>query len=114
MNPDKIPETPASRKTRLFLEAQRRKKGRVEGWAEGWAEGIQHALLTLLRARGIPPSTEDEARIRACTDSAMLEQWIERAATASSVREVLGPKTAAPSARRRATGRSRSTSSSRS
>jgi len=109
MNPDKIPETPAARKTRLFLEAQGRKKGRVEGWAEG----IQHALLTLLRARGIPPSTQDEARIRACTDSAMLEQWIERAATASSVREVLGPKTAAPSARR-ATGRSRSTSSSRS
>jgi hypothetical protein len=105
MNPDKIPETPAARKTRLFLEAQGRRKGR--------AEGTQHALLTLLRARGIPPSTQDEARIRACTDSAMLEQWIERAATASSVREVLGPKTAAPSARR-ATGRSRSTSSSRS
>jgi hypothetical protein len=110
MNPDKIPETPAARKTRLFLEAQGRKKGRVEGRAKG----TQLALLTLLRARGIPPSTEDEARIRACTDSAMLEQWIERAVTASSVREVLGPKTAAPSARRRATGRSRSTSSSRS
>jgi hypothetical protein len=110
MNPDKIPETPAARKTRLFLEAQGRKKGRVEGRAKG----TQLALLTLLRARGIPPSTEDEARIRACTDSAMLEQWIERAVTASSVREVLGPKTAAPSSRRRATGRSRSTSSSRS
>ena len=33
MNPDKIPETPAARKTRLFLEAQGRKRGRIEGEA---------------------------------------------------------------------------------
>ncbi|KYF56702.1 hypothetical protein BE08_36840, partial [Sorangium cellulosum] len=68
MNPDKIPETPAARKLRLFLEAQGRKKGRAEGRAEGEAKGRQDALLTLLRARGLSPSQDDEARIRACAD----------------------------------------------
>jgi hypothetical protein len=75
VNPDKIPETPAARKFRLFLEAR----------------GKQDALLTLLRARGIELTREDEARVRACT-GATLDRWIERAATAASVHEVLGAK----------------------
>jgi hypothetical protein len=114
MNPDKIPETPAARKTRLFLESQGRKRGRAEGLAEGLAKGLaegeakgeakgrREALLTLLRARGLAPSREDEARIRDCTVTAKLDRWIERAATAASVREVLGPKSSAPATRRRA------------
>jgi hypothetical protein len=116
MNPDKIPETPAARKTRLFLEAQGRKRGRVEGLAEGEAkgrvDGAQHALLTLLRARGLAPSREDEARIRACSDGAKLDRWIERAATAASVREVLGARSSAPP-RRKAPARARAASASR-
>ena len=77
-------ETPAARKTRLFLEAQGRKRGRVEGRAEG----TQHALLTLLHARGIPPSTQDEARIRACTDSA----WTDRGfVTGSAAQKRVNP-----------------------
>jgi hypothetical protein len=103
MNPDKIPETPAARKTRLFLEAQGRKRGRVEGRVEG----KQDALLMLLRARGLPPSREDAARIRACSDAAKIDRWIERAATATSVRAVLGVKPSAPPTRRRAVARSR-------
>jgi hypothetical protein len=111
MNPDKIPETPAARRLRLFLEAQGRKKGR----AEGEAEGRQDALLTMLRARGFSPSQEDEARIRACVDTAKLDRWIARAATAATVREALGTKASAtPGARRRAPGRSRSANASRS
>jgi hypothetical protein len=122
MNPDKFPETPAVRKLRLFLEAQGRKKGqaegeakgeakgRIEGEAKGRAEGRQDALLTLLQARGIPASQQDATRIRACSDAATLGRWIERAATASSVREVLGPKPAATAARRRPARRSRAAS----
>src|SRR5215468_2765068 len=94
MNPDKIPETPAARKLRLLLEAQGRKRGQAEGLAKGLArgkaeglakgeaKGKQDALLTLLRARGLPPTREDQARIRACTDAAKLDRWIEHAATA--------------------------------
>ncbi|MGK4006936.1 hypothetical protein WMF31_30215 [Sorangium sp. So ce1036] len=130
MNPDKIPETPAARKLRLFLEAQGRKKGRAEGEAKGRAEGEakgraegeakgraegrQEALMTLLRARGLSPSQDDEARIRACTDPAKLDRWIARAVTATSVREALGTRTPGARARPRAPGRPRPASASRS
>ncbi|WP_437591563.1 hypothetical protein [Sorangium sp. So ce1000] len=111
MNPDKIPETPAARKLRLFLEAQGRKKGRAEGEAkgrtEGRAEGRQDALLTLLRARGLTPSQDDEARIRACSDAVKLDRWIAQAATATTVREALGTRSPAARARPRAPGRPR-------
>jgi hypothetical protein len=121
MNPDKIPETPAARKTRMFLEAQGRKRGFAEGEAKGEArgeakglvKGKQDALLTLLRARELRPSREDEARVRECTSAAKLDRWIERAATAVSVREVLGPRSSAPPARRRVRVRSRAASASR-
>ncbi|WP_437578841.1 hypothetical protein [Sorangium sp. So ce887] len=122
MNPDKIPETPAARKLRLFLEAQGRKKGRAEGEAKGRAEGRvegeakgrQNALLTLLRARGLSPSQDDEARIRACADAAKLDRWIAQAATATTVREALGTKTRAARARPRTPARPRPTPASRS
>ncbi|WP_437308816.1 hypothetical protein [Sorangium sp. So ce388] len=122
MNPDKIPETPAARKLRLFLEAQGRKKGRAEGEAKGRAEGeakgraegLQDALITLLRARELAPSPDDEARIRGCTDAAKLDRWIARAATATTVREALGTRTPGARARRRPPGRSRPTPAPRS
>jgi hypothetical protein len=120
MNPNKIPETPAAKKLRLFLEAQGRKRGRAEGLAQGLVEGLvtgraegrQDALLTLLQARALPTSDEEERRIRACSDTTKLDQWIARAATASSVREVLGAKPSAPAARRPAR-RARAASTSR-
>ena len=114
MNPDKIPETPAARKLRLFLEAQGRKKGRAEGEAKGRAEGRQDALLTLLRARGLPPSQDDEARIRACADAAKLDRWIAQAATATTVREALGTRKPVARARPRTPARPRPASPSRS
>jgi hypothetical protein len=129
MNPDKIPETPAGKRLRLLFDAQGRKMGKAEGLAEGeakgeakglakgkaegLAQGKQDALLTLLRARSLRPSREDVARIHACTDAAKLDRWIARAATAASVREVLGAKSSASPARRRAEGRSRTASASR-
>ncbi|WP_437757736.1 hypothetical protein [Sorangium sp. So ce1389] len=122
MNPDKIPETPAARKLRLFLEAQGRKKGRAEGEAKGRAEGEakgraegrQEALITLLRARGLAPSPDDESRIRGCADAAKLDRWIARAATATTVREALGTRTQGARARPRPPGRSRPTPAPRS
>lgn len=121
MNPDKIPETPNARKLRVFLEAQGRKRGRAEGLVEGQAkgeakgkaEGKAEALLVMLRARGLRPTREDEVRVRACGDMAKLDRWIERAATAASVREVLGARSSAPPARRRAPARARTASAAR-
>jgi hypothetical protein len=111
MNPDKVPETPAARKTRLFLEAQGRKRGRIEGEAKGRAEGEakgelkgelkgkRDALLALLKARGLSVSPEQRAIVRGCADLAELDQWIVRAATASSMSEVLPPAARSTSAR---------------
>jgi hypothetical protein len=110
MNPNKIPESPGARKLRLFLEEQGWKRGWKEGLSEGKVQGFalgqQESLLTLLFVRGLLPSRENEERIRACSDPATLGRWIKRAATAASVREVLGAKSSPP-ARRKAQGKAR-------
>ena len=70
-----------------FTEA--RKMGRDEGRTEGRAEGEARALLAVLRARGI--SVPDAARehILGQKDPERLERWVERAAVAASVDEVI-------------------------
>jgi hypothetical protein len=108
MNPDKIPETRASRRLRLFLEAQDRKAALAEGEAKGRAEGHQAALLVMLRTRGLAPSRDDVRRIRACADVAKLERWIARASVATSMREVFGPRSSPPPAPRKAKAKTRS------
>jgi predicted transposase/invertase (TIGR01784 family) len=61
----------------------------AKGRAEGEAKGRAHALVALLRARGldVPPVLQE--RILACEDLAVLDGWIARAATASSIDEVV-------------------------
>ena len=116
MNRDKF-RMPAAERFIQTLESEELKRGFSEGFADGLAAGAVHGwqdvLLMTLQARGIPLSATDEARIRACADTAKLDRWIERAATASSVREVLGQRSSAPAARRRSTKRVRAASASR-
>jgi len=92
--------------TQLQLEAYRKAMDEIQQArdygaqkeAEGLAKGIAslvRALLAVLGARGITVSTEARARINACKDTATLELWIERAATAASVEEVLAATTEA-------------------
>ena len=110
MNPDKIPETPAARKTRLFCEGQARKRGRREGEVKGEVKGKRDALLALLKARGVALSVEEQAVLRACADAAKLDRWIIRAATAASASEVFGStKPSAPRAPGRRPARARPT-----
>ena len=96
MNPDKIPETPAARKTRLFCEAQARKRGRIEGEAKGEMKGElkgkRDAIVALLKARGVSLSAEERALLDDCAERAKLDRWIIRAATAASASEVFGPR----------------------
>ena len=104
MDPNKSNESPWFRKLRLDLEAI--------GEAKGKAEGKQEALLLLLSTRKLPVSSAHRTRIQECTDLDLLDLWIRRATTASSMAEVLEPaarsprKTAAkqarPASRRRA------------
>ena len=86
MNPDKIPMSPAVLKFKARLKA----------------EGQRRALLMLLGARGLSATETERASIESCTDPARLDAWVVKAATASSVAEVLGAEPQAGAARRRA------------
>ncbi|HEY1694661.1 MAG TPA: hypothetical protein VGG39_20965 [Polyangiaceae bacterium] len=65
-------------------------QGRAEGEAKGRAEGRAQAVLDVLRVRGIDISAEMRERILSCTESALLDAWLERAVTAKSVSDVVG------------------------
>lgn len=73
--------------------AQGRAEGRTEGLTEGLARGrteeAARAVLMVLRARGVAVSDADRERILTQKDPERLERWLEKAAVASSVAEVL-------------------------
>ena len=69
--------------------AQGRAEGRTEGRTEGRAEEAARAVLMVLQARGIAVTDSFRERILAQKDPELLERWLEKAAVASSVAEVL-------------------------
>jgi hypothetical protein len=79
-------------KKEIVMESWVFKQGRVEGRAEGRAEGEARgkadAVLVVLKGRGIPVSGDARGRILACTDTAQLDVWLERALAAASVADV--------------------------
>jgi hypothetical protein len=76
----------------LMIHAQ---TAESRGEAKGEAKGKAKAVLTFLAARGIPVDSAIQARITACTNVALLDRWIVRAATAASAEEVIAPSTTA-------------------
>jgi hypothetical protein len=75
----------------FFSAAQRRnfERGRAEGEAKGEAKGKAAALLKILTRRGLTPTAEQRRRIVKCADLAMLERWLDRSLSVSSVDELL-------------------------
>ena len=63
--------------------------GEAKGKAEGEAKGRRDALLAFIDARALVASPDARARIEACSDVAVLDHWIARAATAATVDELL-------------------------
>ncbi|MEO5729105.1 MAG: PD-(D/E)XK nuclease family transposase, partial [Byssovorax sp.] len=63
-------------------------EGRAEGILVGETMALARAILALLAARGVSVSVEARAHIEACNDVPTLDQWIVRAATATSAEEV--------------------------
>jgi hypothetical protein len=59
-----------------------------QGRAEGRAEGEAHLLLRIMTARGLDIPEHVRVRVAECTDTAILEAWADRAATATSVADV--------------------------
>jgi hypothetical protein len=68
-------------------------KGRTEGEAKGRAEGEARAVLAILRARGIPVPDDIRTRITTCTDLDQLDTWVRRAATATTIHDLLDQET---------------------
>ncbi len=68
-------------------------KGLQEGVAKGLQEGLLEAkasaVIAVLEARGLHPTPEICAKIRACTDARKLDDWLRKAATATSADAVL-------------------------
>jgi hypothetical protein len=68
---------------------QGREEGREQGREEGRAAGESCALLLVLRSRGIEVPAAAARRIEAERDDARFDAWIRRAATATSLDDVL-------------------------
>ena len=68
--------------------AQGEARGMEKGLAQGETRGKASTLLTFLEARGWSVSAPERKRIDHCKDMSKLEQWVRRAATASSLQEV--------------------------
>jgi hypothetical protein len=65
------------------------KKYVAQGRDQGRAEGEAHALLTVLRVRGIAVPDAARERILAEKDPERLERWLEKAAIAVSIAELI-------------------------
>ncbi len=60
-------------------------EGKAEGRAEGEAKGKASMVLRILAARGMDVPGPVRDRILSCTDTGRLEDWGDKAATASSL-----------------------------
>jgi predicted transposase/invertase (TIGR01784 family) len=66
-----------------------RDEGRTEGRTEGETAASARAVLAVLRVRGIAVADAAHERILAEKDLVRLERWLEKAATAASIAEVI-------------------------
>ncbi len=57
--------------------------------ADGYVTGLVNAVLLVLAARSLEVPEGVRERIAGCIDVALLEQWLARAASASSIAEVV-------------------------
>jgi hypothetical protein len=67
-------------------------EGVARGVAQGVAQGSARAVLAVLSARNVPLGEAQRARILECTDVALLERWVTRAATAAAADDVFSER----------------------
>jgi len=72
-----------------LAERQGELRGELRGKLAGEAEANARAVLTVLRVRGIAVPDAARDRILAEKDPARVERWLEKAAVAASVAEVI-------------------------
>jgi predicted transposase/invertase (TIGR01784 family) len=64
-------------------------EGTAKGLAEGTAKGLAEAVLTVLRARGVPVSEQQRAAIESCRDDSRLSAWLEAAVSVKDAASLL-------------------------
>ena len=64
------------------------KKYHGQGIEEGIEVGLRRALFALLTTRQWPVDDELRLKIETCSDLAVLEGWVTRAATATAIDDV--------------------------
>ena len=64
-------------------------EGGAMGEAKGKAEGKALAVLAVLQARGVDVGVVDRDQIIGCEDHDLLDSWVLRAATATTIHNVL-------------------------
>ena len=60
-------------------------EGLTRGMRQGKVESEADAILRVLDARGLKATTAQRERILGCTDLEQLQEWITRAATATTL-----------------------------
>jgi len=78
---------PQGREDVMNAAEQLIEQGRAEGLAKALV-GLRAAVTTVLSARTVPMSELARARIAACTDDALLTQWLARAVRGASEADV--------------------------
>jgi predicted transposase/invertase (TIGR01784 family) len=73
----------------LEIAEARWAEGRTEGKAEGEINARRDTLLRLLARAQIALTDDDRARIQACADTAILDQWIDNISGATAAADVL-------------------------
>jgi predicted transposase YdaD len=69
--------------------AKGRTEGLAEGLAEGQAKGRAEGVLRILAARGIAVDETARTFILSCTDLNTLDQWLDRALSATSLSDLM-------------------------
>lgn len=67
-----------------------RDEGYDDGHRHGFVEGQADVLVSVLRARGIEVSEEDERRIRKCNVPSTFTYWARRVVTADNAGDMFG------------------------
>jgi hypothetical protein len=65
-------------------------EGRREALSDGRLLEARSALRRVFARRGLVIRPEDDARVDACTDLALLERWLDEAVVAKTAAEVFG------------------------
>ncbi|WP_437318459.1 hypothetical protein [Sorangium sp. So ce385] len=74
---------------KLEGELKGMREGELKGMREGELKGKRDTLLRLLARAGMGLTEDESARIRACTDVATLDRWIDNVLGAKTAAEVL-------------------------